>query len=70
VVSAGPSAPGLHGQWGYHSSLVAYQQANSNVWFVAWQPAVMAPNLTAKTHLAAVKVAPKVTWSPTPAAGT
>jgi cell division protein FtsI/penicillin-binding protein 2 len=39
---------------------VAYQQANSSVWFVAWQPTVMGPNLTTKTHLAAVQVPPSV----------
>jgi hypothetical protein len=60
AVSAGTGASALHGMWSYHSSLVAYQQANSNVWFVAWQPSVMGPNLTAKTHLAAVQVPPKV----------
>ena len=31
-----------------------------SVWFVAWQPDVVAPNLTAATHLAAVQVAPTV----------
>ncbi len=50
----------LRGMWHYHSSLVAYQQANSSVWFVAWQPTVLAPNLTAATHLQAVPVAPMV----------
>jgi hypothetical protein len=59
-VSAGTGTTALHGMWGYHSSLVAYQQANSSVWFVAWQPTVMGPNLTAKTHLAAVEVPPSV----------
>jgi hypothetical protein len=59
-VSAGAGTAALHGMWRYHSSLVAYQQANSSVWFVAWQPSVMAPNLTAKSHVAAVQVAPKV----------
>ena len=59
-MSAGTGAAALHGMWSYHSSLVAYQQANSSVWFVAWQPSVMGPNLTAKTHLAAVQVPPKV----------
>jgi hypothetical protein len=64
--SAGTSAPAAtstaaaQGTWDYHSSLVAYQAANSNVWFVAWQPDVLAPNLTASTHLAAVEVAPTV----------
>jgi hypothetical protein len=60
AVSAGTGAAALRSTWRYHSSLVAYQQANSSVWFVAWQPTVMAPNLTAKTHVAAVQVAPKV----------
>jgi hypothetical protein len=50
----------LRGTWGYHSSLVAYQEANSSVWFVDWQPAVLAPNLTAATHLQAIPVAPTV----------
>ena len=59
-VSAGSGATVLRGMWGYHSSLLAYQQANSSVWFVAWQPSVMGPNLTATTHLAAVQIPPKV----------
>ncbi len=61
AVSASSSAARLNGLWSYHSSLVAYQQPKSSVWFVAWQPAVLAPNLTAKTHLQAVQVAPMVT---------
>jgi hypothetical protein len=59
-VSAGTGATALDGMWRYHSSLIAYQQANSNVWFVAWQPSVMGPGLTAATHLAVVEVPPKV----------
>jgi hypothetical protein len=50
----------LRGTWLYHSSVVVYQQAKSNIWFVAWQPSVLAPNLTAATHLQAVPVAPSV----------
>jgi Penicillin binding protein transpeptidase domain/NTF2-like N-terminal transpeptidase domain len=50
----------LRGDWGYHSSLVVYQQAKTSVWFVAWRPNVVAPNLTAATHVAAVQVAPTV----------
>ena len=50
----------LHGTWSYHSKLVAYQKQNSNVWYIAWKPDVLAPNLTASTHLAAIKVAPQV----------
>ena len=60
AVSAGTGTDALQGMWDYHSSLVAYQQANSSIWFVAWQPSVMGPGLTAKTHLAAVEVAPTV----------
>jgi transpeptidase family protein len=60
AVSAGTGTTALHGMWDYQSSLVAYQQANSSVWFVAWTPTVMGPNLTAKTHLAAVEVPPSV----------
>jgi hypothetical protein len=60
VSAVGAGRAALHGTWTYHSSLVAYQQANSSVWFVAWQPTVMGPNLTAKTHLAAVQVPPSV----------
>jgi hypothetical protein len=59
-VSAGTGASAPRGMWDYHSSLVAYQQANSSVWFVRWQPDVVGPNLTAKTHLAAVQVPPSV----------
>ena len=59
-VSAGTGADKLEGNWSYHASLVAYEQANSNVWFVAWQPSVTGPNLTKQTHLAAVQVAPTV----------
>ena len=50
----------IRGPWSYHSTLVAYQQPNSSVWFVQWNPDVVAPNLTAATRLAAVSVAPTV----------
>jgi hypothetical protein len=59
-VAAGSGKAAVRGKWAYHSKLVAYQQANSSVWFVAWQPDVVAPNLTAATHLAAVTVPPTV----------
>ena len=59
-VAAGTGASTLRGIWDYHSSLVVYQQAKTSVWFVAWRPDVVAPNLTAATHLAAVQVAPTV----------
>ena len=50
----------IRGPWVYHSTLVAYQQPNSSVWFVDWKPDVVAPNLTSTTRLAAVSVAPTV----------
>ncbi|HVT69097.1 MAG TPA: NTF2-like N-terminal transpeptidase domain-containing protein, partial [Trebonia sp.] len=59
-VGATAGSAALRGNWDYHSALTAYQEPKSSVWFVAWQPAVLAPNLTAKTHLSAVTVAPKV----------
>ncbi|HEX3716077.1 MAG TPA: penicillin-binding transpeptidase domain-containing protein [Trebonia sp.] len=59
-VGAGTGSSALRGTWKYHSSLVVYQQAKSNIWFVAWQPDVLAPNLTAQTHLQAFQVAPAV----------
>src|SRR6185437_6035412 len=59
-VAAGSGNAAVRGKWAYHSKLVAYQQANSSVWFVKWQPDVVAPNLTAATHLAAVTVSPTV----------
>jgi hypothetical protein len=60
AVSAGTGADAVHGSWSYDSSVLAYQEADSSVWFVAWQPDVMGPNLTAVTHLAAVSVPPTV----------
>jgi Penicillin binding protein transpeptidase domain len=59
-VAAGSGQAAVRGKWAYHSKLVAYQQANSSVWFVAWQPDVVAPNLTAATHLTAITVPPTV----------
>jgi Penicillin binding protein transpeptidase domain/NTF2-like N-terminal transpeptidase domain len=50
----------LRGTWSYHASLSAYQKPNSQVWYIAWKPDVLAPNLTSATHLAAVRVAPQV----------
>jgi len=60
VVSTGTGAGALQGTWSYHSTLTAYQKTNSNVWFVAWKPDVIAPNLTATTHLAAAVALPQV----------
>jgi hypothetical protein len=59
-VATGSGKAAVRGTWKYHSTLVAYQQAKSSVWFVTWQPAVLAPNLTTATHLAAVQVPPTV----------
>ena len=59
-VATGTAKTAVRGTWAYHSSLVAYQQPNSSVWFVAWQPDVLAQNLTAATHLATVQVSPTV----------
>jgi Penicillin binding protein transpeptidase domain len=60
-VAAAAGAKAQRGSWTYHSSLVAYQKASSPIWFVSWQPDVVAPNLTAKTRVAAVAVPPTVT---------
>jgi hypothetical protein len=59
-VAGGSGAAAVRATWAYHSSLTAYQKPGSSVWFVRWQPDVMAPNLTAATHLAAVTVPPTV----------
>jgi hypothetical protein len=50
----------VRGPWDYKSTLTAYQQANSSIWFINWRPDVVAPNLTAATRLGAVSVAPAV----------
>jgi hypothetical protein len=60
-VAASGGAKAQRGRWTYHSSLVAYQKANSPIWFISWQPDVVAPNLTAKTRVAAVATPPTVT---------
>jgi hypothetical protein len=59
-VATGSAKGAPRATWSYHSTLVTYQQAKSSVWFVAWQPDLVAPNLTAATHLAAVLVPPTV----------
>jgi hypothetical protein len=61
TVSATADAKTLTGRWSYHSSLIAYQRRNSPLWYIAWAPDDLAPNLTATTHLAAVTVPPPVT---------
>ena len=57
--SATTGAKTLTGSWHYHSSLVAYQRRDSKAWYIAWAPDVLAPGLTATTHLAAVAVPPQ-----------
>jgi membrane carboxypeptidase/penicillin-binding protein len=60
TVAASASPTALHGAWTYHAGLTAYQQKNSQLWYIVWAPNVLAPNLTATTHLATVQVAPTV----------
>jgi len=60
TVAASDSAKALRGAWSYTASLVTYQKPNSQLWYIAWAPDVLAPNLTASTHLAAVTVVPQV----------
>ena len=59
-VATADGAAALRGTWSYHSGLVAYQQPHSNVWYIGWKPDVLAPNLTASTHVATVTVPPQV----------
>jgi hypothetical protein len=56
TVATTSSATAVSGTWTYHSSLVAYQAKNSSGWYIEWQPDVVAPNLTAAQHLAAISV--------------
>jgi len=60
TVAASDSAKAPRGTWSYTASLVTYQKPNSQLWYIAWAPDVLAPNLTASTHLAAVTVVPQV----------
>ncbi len=60
TVSATDGTKTLSGTWKYSASLIAYQNPKSQLWYVAWAPDVLAPNLTAATHLAAIVVAPQV----------
>jgi hypothetical protein len=59
-VADSAAATAMSGTWTYHATLSAYQKQNSSAWYIAWTPAVLAPNLTAATHLAAFKVVPEV----------
>jgi hypothetical protein len=61
TVAASYGAKNLTAAWTYQASLVAYQQPNSQAWYIAWKPDDLAPNLTASTHLAAVPAPPQVT---------
>ncbi len=60
TVATSADAKALSGSWSYHASMTAYQKQNSPAWYIAWAPDVLAPNLTAATHLAAVEVPPGV----------
>jgi hypothetical protein len=60
TVATGDTAAALHGTWTYHATLTTYQKLNSPLWYITWSPAVLAPNITATEHLAAVEVAPQV----------
>jgi Penicillin binding protein transpeptidase domain len=60
TVKAADGARTVTGTWSYHPSLIAYQRRNSQLWYIAWAPDDLAPNLTTATHLAAVAVSPHV----------
>jgi Penicillin binding protein transpeptidase domain len=60
-VAAPNGAATVSGTWHYHASLVTYQGKQSQYWYVAWAPDVLAPNLAASTHLATVAIAPRIT---------
>ena len=55
--AAGSNAAPATGTWTYTSSLAAHV-GTTGTWVVIWQPAILAPNLTADTHLVAVAVPP------------
>lgn len=54
---AGSAAAPATGTWTYTSSLAAHV-GTTGTWVVIWQPGILAPNLTADTHLVAVAVPP------------
>lgn len=56
VVAASDDPHALTGTWRYATSLVAYQQPNSQVWTIDWAPDMLAPGLTDSTYPAAVEV--------------
>jgi cell division protein FtsI/penicillin-binding protein 2 len=60
TVAASYAGKTISGTWSYHASLTAYQERNSQVWYIAWAPDALAPNLTGSTHLAAVATVPQV----------
>jgi hypothetical protein len=60
TVATSDNSAAISAPWSYTSTLVAYQQPNSQLWYIAWAPDVVAPNLTASTHLAAVEVPPQI----------
>jgi hypothetical protein len=59
-VATSDAAGALSGNWSYNGTFDVYQEKNGSYWYVKWAPDDVAPNLTATTHLAAVKVLPQV----------
>jgi len=59
-VAADYQGTAVAAMWTYHAKLIAYQVPGSPGWLIGWRPDVLAPNLTAATHLATVAVGPKV----------
>jgi hypothetical protein len=55
--AAGSNAAPAIGTWTYSSYLTAHLGA-TGTWVVIWQPGILAPNLTAQSHLVAVTVPP------------
>jgi hypothetical protein len=61
TVAASAAAGAPSGTWSYQSALTAYQAAGKAGWLIHWAPDVVAPNLAAGEHLAAVMVPPAST---------
>lgn len=55
--AAGSTAAPASGTWTYSTSLAAHLGV-TGTWVVIWQPDLLAPHLTAQTHLVAVAVPP------------
>jgi hypothetical protein len=59
-VASSSAATALSGDWSYTTTLNAYQSAGSSAWYIKWAPGVVAPNLGATQHLAAIVAPPQV----------